>query len=114
MKNIDMLAVGLDINDYVMSKNMAEALHKHYPGHQWAVTCEGAKGIATIRDLFLSGQWGYILKLPEIYSGSAFEADVIRAGGEILERFGLDRGKLDAAQLADLPLDFAGNTAFEK
>jgi hypothetical protein len=114
LKNIDMQATGIDLNDYLMSKNMAEVLHAHYPNHQWAVTCEGDKGIATVRDLFLSGQWGYILKLPAIYSGSAFEADVIKAGGEILERFGLKRGKLDEAQLADLKTDFAGNTAFDK
>lgn len=114
MHNLDANAIGLDANDFVMSKNMAEALHLKYPGHLWAVTCEGSKGIATIRNLMLSGNYGVILKLPAIYSGSSFEKDVIRAGGEILERYRLNRGRVDAAQYANLPTDFAGNIHFDK
>lgn len=109
MHNLDADAIGLDANDFVMSKNMAEALHLKYPGHLWAVTCEGSNGIATIRNLYLSGNYGVILKLPAIYSASAFEKDVLRAGGEILERYRLKRGRFDEAQYANLPTNFAGN-----
>lgn len=114
MFNIETEAHEINSNDFIMSKNMADALHRHYPGHCWAVTVEGSKGIATIRNLMLSGNYGVILKLPAIYSGSAFEKDVIRAGGEILERYRLNRGRVDAAQYANLPTDFAGNIHFDK
>lgn len=101
-------------NDFNMAKTMAEALHRHYPGQRWAVTCDGATGIATIRNLFLSGTYGYILKLPAIYSASAYEKDVIRAGGEVLERFKMRRGTFDEAAYHDLPTNFAGRLEFDK
>lgn len=114
MHNLDASAIGINANDLVMSKGMADALHRHYPGHLWAVTCEGEKGIATVRDLMLSGTYGVILKLPAIYSASAFEKEVMRAGGEILERYRLKRGAVDHAQYANLPTDFSGNFTHDK
>ncbi len=62
----------------------------------------------------LSGNYGYILKLPAIYSGSSFEKQVIMAGGEILERYRLKRGRVDQAQYANLPVDFSGNFSPDK
>lgn len=85
----------INANDLVMAKQMADALHKHYPGHLWAVTCDGSKGIATIRSLDLSGNYGYVLKLSDGYSASQFDQRVMRAGGEILERFKMARGRFD-------------------
>lgn len=104
----------VEANDFVMARNMAEALHRAYPGQLWAVTCEGAHGIATVRNLLLSGQWGYVLKLPAIYSASSFEADVVRAGGEILERFRLARGRFNPEQYYSLPTNFAGRLEFDR
>lgn len=98
----------LAANDLILAKQMAETLHKHYPGHLWAVTCEGAKGIATVRNLALSGNWGFILKLRDHYSASSFEREVMRAGGELLERFKLRAGRANQDAIAALPLDFAG------
>lgn len=95
-------------NDYVMAKNMADALHKAYPGHLWAVTCNGKTGMADVRNLMLSGNWGFRLRLPLFYSASAFEKDVVKAGGELLERFRVRRGRADFDALNNLPTDFAG------
>lgn len=116
------LLAGLDddatstINDMLMAKQIAETLMKHWPSpHLWAVTCDGSTGIATIKNLNLSGTWGYVLRLPKIYSASSFAADVQRAGGEILERFGMGRGRhFDEAQYAALKTNFAGDFLFEK
>lgn len=96
------------INDLVMSRHMADALHKHYPEHLWAVCVEGKNGIAKVYHLNTSGQKAYVLKLDPIYSASSFEKDVIRAGGEILERHGLRRGRYNEDHWATLPTDFAG------
>jgi hypothetical protein len=110
MQNIapDATLSDITFNDYIMARDMAETLHKHYPGHLWAVTCEGRTGIATIRDLYLSGQWGYVLKLPAIYSAAAMARDVMRAGGEVLERFRMARGRFNENQYQELPTNFAG------
>lgn len=95
-------------NDLLIARGMAEALHAHYPGHLWAVTCDGKTGMADVRNLGLSGNWGYRLKLKNIYSGSQFQADVIRAGGELLERYRLSRGRLKLDEYSNLKSDFAG------
>ena len=76
----------LAANDLVMAKQMAETLHSHYPGHAWAVTCDGATGIATVRNLALSGNWGFTLKLTTTYSASEFRRRIVMAGGGALLR----------------------------
>ena len=101
-------------NDMIMAKMMADALERHYSGHLWAVSFDSATGLAIIRDLLLSGTHGYILKIPAIYSASSFQADVIRAGGEILERFKMQRGRLNEAQYVGLKTNFAGDFVFDK
>lgn len=109
MSMIDMTAspdvAALDFNT---AREMAEVLHSAYPDHLWAVTCEGEKGIATVRNLSLSGQWGFILKLREMYTSSDWKKRVLVAGGELLERYKLRRGAADAAAIADLKTDFSG------
>lgn len=115
------LLVGLDdhaaqqtANDYVMAKNVADTLNTHYPGHLWAINVDGEQGTVTIMDLLLSGTWGYLLKIPAIYSESSFQKDVLRAGGEILERFRMTRGRFDDAQYAQLATNFAGDPEFDQ
>lgn len=97
----------LDLN---MAKEMADILHAAYPGHLWAVTCEGEKGIATVRNLALAGNWGFLLKLGSLYTASDFKKQIVMAGGELLERFKLRRGCADSAAIASLATDFRGHT----
>ena len=104
----------LNANDYVMAMEMANTLHTHYPGHLWAVTCEGEKGIATVRNLGLSGQWGFVLKLVDLSTASDWKKKVVRAGGELLERYRLRRGRLDADEYGQLNTNFAGNFTADK
>lgn len=97
-----------NLHDILTARTMAEALHAAYPGHFWAVSCDGKTGMADVRNLALSGNWGFRIKLSGIYSASQFKKDVVKAGGEILERFSLSRGRLNDDQLSDRPTDFAG------
>lgn len=92
--------------EMLIAKNMAETLHRNYPGHLWAVTCED--GVMTVRNLLLSGQWGFVLKMREQYSASELARQVKRAGGELLERYRLSRGQLRDDEYENLPTDFAG------
>jgi hypothetical protein len=100
----------LSANDLILAKEMADALHAHYPGHMWAVTVQGAQGVADIRNFGLSGRYGYRLRLVDNYSFSDYKARVIRAGGEILERYRVPRGQACQDILAALPTTFAGAT----
>lgn len=96
--------------DFNMAKEIAEVLHVAYPGHLWAVTSEGEKGIATVRNMALAGNWGFVLKLGSLYTSSDFKKQIVMAGGELLERFRLRRGAVDSAAIAALATDFAGQT----
>lgn len=95
-------------NDILMAKEMAEALNAAYPGHMWAVACDGKIGFADVRNLALSGNHGFRLALDKIYSASDFKMRVIRAGGEVLERYRVSRGKASQDQYSSLKSDFAG------
>jgi hypothetical protein len=115
------LLVGLDdsamttcANDMIMAKEIADTLNTHYPGHLWAVSVDGSNGVANIHDLMLNGQWGYVLKLVNIFSASDFKKDVIRAGGEILERFRMSRGAFNESQYNQLATTFAGDFVFDR
>lgn len=96
-----------------LAKQMAEALHQHYPQHLWGVSVSEKTGMADIRNLALSGQWGYRLKIRDHSSASDWKKEVVKAGGEILERFNVARGKAtDAINL--LPVDVAGRPLFDR
>lgn len=97
-----------NVHDIGMAKEMADALHTAYPGHIWAVSVDGSIGFADVRNLALSGNWGYRLKLDKIYSASEFKKRVLRGGGEMLERYRMARGKFREDQYSDIPMDFAG------
>lgn len=114
LTGLDDSIINTGANDMVLAKEIADTLHRHYPGHLWAVNVDGPNGIANIRDLLLSGQMGYVLKLGNMFSASDFGRDVVRAGGEILERFRLGRGRLNEAEYATLKTNFAGDFAFDR
>jgi len=93
---------------------MAELLYKHYPDHLWAVTVESDQGIATVRNLRLSGNWGFILKLRDVVSHKELKRRVLLAGGELLERYKLSRGKFNVDEYLSLPTNFTGNIIGDK
>lgn len=95
-------------NDYVTAKNMADVLNKAYPDHLWGVTCDGSTGIATVRNLRLSGQWGFILKLSEINTDPTLKC-VKMAGGELLERYRLSRARFKQDEYEHLNMNHAGH-----
>lgn len=102
-------------NDLVMAKEMADTLNQHYPGHLWAVHVDGAgSGFADVRNMGLSGAWGFRVMLKHTYSASEFRHRIVMAGGEILERYRLSRGKFCEEQYAALPTDRFGNFRADK
>lgn len=107
-------APAVSANDLTLSKQMADTLFKQYPGepnkpHLWAVSVDSQQGIADVRNLGLSGSWGFRLVLPQAYSASYFDQMVMRAGGELLERYRVSRGRAGVSHIEALTTDFAGN-----
>lgn len=98
----------LDPIDQAICEQVAAVLIRHYPGHDWLVEADRRKAFIDIRNICLDGQMGCRIPMSGYATSSELEKLAMRYGGEILERYNLARGGLDAAALNDLPEDFAG------
>lgn len=72
-----------------------DKLASEYPGHPWAVTADRERGVVDIQLFYLdaerkNGRWGYVLHTKTLDSDPGMVC-VVRAGGELLERFRLSR-----------------------
>ena len=94
-------------------KKVAEVLLKHYPDHLWMVHVSFKMGMCDVKNMRLSGEWGFRIKLSEIDHDPMMKT-VIRAGGELLERYKLARGTYDVDVYSDLHEDFSGRLVADK
>lgn len=79
--------------ELALCKRMGRVLDFHYPGHPWAVSVDIRQGVAQISIPALLGNWAFILHL----DGDTSDQMIVRAGGEILERFHIPRSTIDVA-----------------
>lgn len=79
-----------------IAKGVGEMLHRQFRGHFWQVEVDIKQGVCLITIPILLGNWKYNIPLkalrPEL---------VMRAGGEILERFNLPRSSIDVAAFCE-------------
>ena len=92
-----------DLNDHITDKNVADVLEKKYPGWLWAVNC--MEGVVTVKSMLLSGNWGFVMHSDKIDNDYK---SVMRAGGEILERYNQQRGRFNQDRYSDLTMDSKG------
>lgn len=110
MSNGDLVMVGMDemtADELSVMKQSADLLFRHYPDHRWMTTCK--KGVLDIYNTNLSGQMGFRITLPKIYSASQLDKEVMRAGGEILERYRQERGAFNLDRILTAPQNKQGN-----
>ena len=93
--------------DYIMAKDVGDTLNKHYPGHLWAVYVKDS--LIYVKNLMLSGKWGFIVKTADCFSATELNRRLVRAGGELLERYRQRRTGVDMDGIMGQPLDAAGN-----
>jgi len=94
-----------DMREMDLAKKYAEQLEAAYPGHLWAVTVDLRGGVAQVFNMSLTGRYGFVIKLSRLkFDPKA----LVMAGGEILERYRLSRGKMIEAEIAGLKRDFSG------
>ena len=84
------------LHDEDICRLVADWLEKYYPRHVWAVGANHEAGTVVIdlpydRPVHLR-QFAFMLHIPMILSMYG-ERQVMRAGGELLERFGLPRAR---------------------
>lgn len=91
-----------DLADIELCKRIANVLLKHYPGHVWHVeaNCEKA-GVANIKlnypdKLGVLPKFGYRLHISKLSDDK-----IMRAGGELLERYKLARTKATPYSIID-------------
>jgi hypothetical protein len=92
---------------------VGQVLCQHYTGHAWRVDADHQKGFIDIRNLSLSGDCGFRLKMSGHVTASELTKLAVRAGGEILERFNVSRGTINHEEIASLPENEFGRTACE-
>tara|TARA_R110000824_G_scaffold290671_1_gene479187 strand:- start:4370 stop:4696 length:327 start_codon:yes stop_codon:yes gene_type:complete len=88
------------LGDHLLAKNVAEILDKKYPGWLWAVHV--MDGVVTVKSMLLSGNWGFVLHANKIDNDYK---TVMRAGGEILERYNQKRGTFNQDIYNDLKIN---------
>jgi hypothetical protein len=77
--------------DLFVAKGIFDDLERHYPGHRWKVEVSSKKGmIAISMPILMGSNWVYFIKWADLNP-----ARVVIAGGEILERYKLARGRFD-------------------
>ena len=82
--------------DAAICRAVGEELMQLYPRHRWAVQADSFAGVVNVRLLYSGGskvsQFGYMLHISTLMSGeNTARKAIMRAGGELLERYGLAR-----------------------
>lgn len=77
--------------DAALSKRVFATLQQHYPFHTWNVEVNHAGGIVKIRlDVVMPKSRWFVLHIARLASDPGLRS-VIRAGGDLLERYNLPR-----------------------
>jgi len=90
-----------ELDDMILARNIGEDLHNHYPGHLWAVFVDSEGGVVNVfnRRISLTHGWRFMLKDLTPYD-TGVSIMVRNAGGEMLERAAMARGRSNG-QFAD-------------
>lgn len=89
--------------DEIAAKFIGDTLEKAYPGWGWMVNVNSETGLIHIVcgwvNSQVGGNYGMTLKMGGWVTASELKAKVIRAGGEILERANLQRGRFSGKEI---------------
>lgn len=95
-----------DAKDIALCKSVWEVLDKHYPGHPWMVGADHFAGVVTIqlayedRVEFNYSRYGFLLHIRNLDAPESMKK-VMRAGGEMLERWKLARSGANQHAVGD-------------
>ena len=92
-------------------KNVADTLHKHYPGHLWAVGPSNDYSMLAIWNEALSMRYGMWIRVNEI---DPDYKNIMHWAGELLERAKVSRGPANEQELASLKRDALGEAVFDQ
>lgn len=90
-----------------MAKEGMVKLRQLYPGWNWAIQINEKGHVMHVFNLMLHDTWGYLIRHVEFEHEPSRDV-FMRAGGEILERFGQKRGRFDYGRYMAWPRDLRG------
>ena len=95
-----------------LCRRMGAILQKHYPGIRWYVDVNINGGVSNIRCADISMSHGIYLHL--LCSEIELERRVVKAGGEILERFTVSREKQSVRDISHIAKNAKGDAMLAK
>lgn len=95
--------------NFELAKIIGDFLVKTYPGYLWRVNADIIGGIVNILCNDVSTEMGCTLMTRALTDPVAAEKLVRKAGGEILERARLHRGRMKEDEVATAQRDIRGN-----
>lgn len=86
--------------DKLLGSRILEKLHQHYPGWTWVIDIPAGQNAVMIRnhDCDPYGRMAYLLYKDSLY-GDPMLHKVMRAGGDLLERYRMEREGYSAKQM---------------
>lgn len=106
----DSAGVPLSGASMTLARNLIARLEQFYPTFKgaWRVAVNEQGGIIEVTNMLLSGRWGFLMHINKIDPEGR---KVVRAGGELLERYRISRAKNHGLVVDDvyqLKRDFRG------
>lgn len=94
-----------DAADIALCKEIYDILDTNYSGHLWQVGANSYTGVVDIKLLYPDGRhrvtnFGYGLRITAL-DAPFIKKKIIKAGGELLERYGLPRGRATLNTMGD-------------
>ena len=91
--------------DTRLAEDVLRKLLHHYPGHPWWVQVPPNQGVVIIKHCMLSGLYGMVIHTKDLNTDPNMR-QVVRFGGEILERWGQKRAGLKLDDMIDAQPNF--------
>ena len=84
-----------------LARNLIARLNAAYPAFEgyWTVMVNEQGGVIEVMNLMLSGKWGFLMHINKI---DAEGRKVVRAAGELLERYKISRSAIKSVAMQSL------------
>lgn len=91
-----------EASDMAIAQQIAAALNRHYPDHLWIIGVQGGglvlrhAAISLMAAAFLGKEgFSYLMPRDKMGTPKEIEESAVRAGGHMLELFGMPRGRAE-------------------